>query len=135
MGSASFLMFCSSWPLGNQKPCPSSPSLLPFFFSSLFSSHNHGKVEVGMDLRKSSCQPPCSNRATLSRLPRAMSSWVLSISKEGDFTASQGSLLLPSLHAQPLALLASVSRCQRAPANAPGASRPSLQHPARRKPW
>ena len=37
-------------------------------------------------------QPPCSSKATLSKLPRAMSSKVLNNSKDGDSTTSLGNL-------------------------------------------
>ena len=38
---------------------------------------NHRMVEVGTDLRKSSCQTHCSRRATLSQLPRTVSRQLL----------------------------------------------------------
>ena len=42
-------------------------------------------------------QPPCRSRVTYSRLHRTLSRWVLNISREGDSTASLGSLFQGSV--------------------------------------
>jgi len=42
-------------------------------------------------------QPPCRGRVTYSRLHRTLSRWVLNISREGDSTASLGSLFQGSV--------------------------------------
>ena len=49
-------------------------------------------VGVGRDLCGSPSPPPCRSRVTHSRLHRTLSRWVWNISREGDSTASLGSL-------------------------------------------
>ena len=55
-------------------------------------SQNHRIVGVGRDLCGSPSPTPCRSRVTHSRLHRTLSRWVLNISREGDSTASLGSL-------------------------------------------
>jgi len=56
-------------------------------------SQNHRSVEVGWDLWKSLSPSPAQSRVNHSRLLRAMSGWVMNISKDGDSAASLGDLL------------------------------------------
>jgi len=56
------------------------------------SSQNHRMVEVGRDLCGSPSPAPCQSRVTQSRLHSTASRRVLSISREGDSTASLASL-------------------------------------------
>jgi len=55
-------------------------------------SQNHGMVGVGRDLCGSSGPTPCPSRVTQSRLHRTLSRRGWNISREGDSTASLGSL-------------------------------------------
>lgn len=52
----------------------------------------HRVMEVGRGLLRSSSPAPCSHRVSYSRLPRIVSSWVLSISQDGDSAISLGNL-------------------------------------------
>ena len=56
------------------------------------SPQNHRIVGVGRDLCGSSCPTPCPSRVTQSRLHRTLSRRGWNISREGDSTASLGSL-------------------------------------------
>jgi len=55
-------------------------------------SQNHRMVGAGRDLCGSPTPTPCRSRVTYSRLHRTLSRRVLNISREGDTTASLGSL-------------------------------------------
>ena len=55
-------------------------------------SQNHRMLGVGRDLCGSPSPTPCRSRVTQSRPQRTLSRWVLNISREGDSTASLGSL-------------------------------------------
>jgi len=59
---------------------------------SSLSAQNHRMVGVGRDLCGSPSPTHCPSRVTQSRLHRTMSRRVLNISREGDSTASLGSL-------------------------------------------
>jgi len=60
--------------------------------SSLIAQENHRMVGVGRDLCGSPSPTPCQSRVTQSRLHRTLFRRVLNISREGDSTASLGSL-------------------------------------------
>lgn len=132
VGSTSLTVLGSAWSLGSQKICPSSPSLLPFLPLSFVQSQMD---EVGKGLRRSSGPTPCSGRATSNR--QAVQGRVRS-----GFPYFQGRKLRslpkqPGLASfpSPCALLALVSRWQRAPANVSKATSLSLGHPKQRKSW
>lgn len=52
----------------------------------------HSMAEADKDLWRPSSPTTCSSRVTRSGMPRAMSRWVLSISKGGDSTTCTGNL-------------------------------------------
>ena len=60
--------------------------------TALCKSQNHSMVGLGRDLCGSPSPTPCRSRVTHSRLHRTASRRVLNISREGDSTASLGSL-------------------------------------------
>jgi len=55
-------------------------------------SQNHRMVGVGRDLCGTSSPNPCPSRVTYSRLHSTAPRWVWNMSREGDSTASLGSL-------------------------------------------
>jgi len=96
--------------LGHSSPCPaqiccmSQSSLTRRLTMSVFlntrritESQNHRMFGVGRDLCGSPSPTPCPSRVTQSRLHRTLSRWVLDISREGDSTASLGSLFQCSI--------------------------------------
>jgi len=78
--------------------CTPSQQLVvkPIFTStqkiSITKIQNHRMAGVGRDLCGSSSPTPCQSRVTYCRLQRTASRWGLNISREGDSTASLGSL-------------------------------------------
>jgi len=61
-------------------------------------TQNHRMVGVGRDLWGSPSPTPCPSRVAYSRLQRTLSRRVLNISREGDSTASLGSLFQCSVN-------------------------------------
>ena len=72
--------------------CSPSHPLCPQLHFHTEPSQNHRVVGVGRDLCGSSSPTPCPSRVTQGRLHRTLSRRVCNISREGDSTASLGSL-------------------------------------------